>query len=125
MRKCILTVDDCIPLLKMLSAVLQFYGFSVIEAVDGNDALKKMVGHHVDLVITDMMMPIMDGIELSRAIRANPQYEQLPIIMSTSMTEENACLEASRAGVTGWLDKPFVPDQLLSVVTTALGCTAG
>ena len=119
--KTILTVDDSPTIRQMTSLVLQSAGYQVIEAVDGNDALAKLTGKEVDLVLTDINMPTMDGIELTRRLRAMPAYRFVPIVMLTTESETAKRQEARAAGATAWIVKPFRPEQLVNVVQKVLG----
>jgi two-component system, chemotaxis family, chemotaxis protein CheY len=117
MAKRIMTVDDSPTVRQMLSFTLEDAGYQVLEAVDGADALSKLAaGEKVDLLITDLNMPIMDGIELIRAVRADPANRFIPIIMLTTETQESKRQEGKIAGASGWIVKPFKPQQVLAVV---------
>jgi two-component system, chemotaxis family, chemotaxis protein CheY len=119
MGKTIMTVDDSASIRQMVSFTLQQSGYDVVEAVDGSDALAKM-GAGVDMVITDLNMPNMDGIELIRQIRGSASYRFTPIIMLTTESMDTKKQEGKAAGATGWIVKPFKPDQLLAVVQKVL-----
>ncbi len=121
MGKTIMTVDDSASIRQMVSFTLREVGYNVLEAVDGKDALAKIRGATVSMVITDLNMPNMDGIELIRNLRANSAYKFIPIIMLTTESQGNKKQEGKAAGATGWIVKPFKPDQLLSVVKKVLG----
>ena len=114
--KTILTVDDSASLRQMVSFVLRGGGYEVIEAVDGLDALSKLNGRDLDLVLSDINMPRMDGIELTRRLRAMPQYRFAPIVLLTTESHPEKKQEGKAAGATAWIVKPFNPDQLLAVV---------
>ena len=120
MAKTILTVDDSASVRQMVRFTLSDAGYAVIEAVDGKDALAKM-SPAVNLVITDLNMPNLDGIGLIRAVRANPAYKGIPIIMLTTESQDTRKLEGKAAGATGWIVKPFATQQLLAVVKRVLG----
>jgi two-component system chemotaxis response regulator CheY len=120
MAKVILTVDDSASVRQMVKFTLSEAGYSVIEAVDGADALAKLTAP-VNLVITDLNMPNLDGIGLIRRIRANPACKGLPIIMLTTESQAARKLEGKAAVATGWIVKPFGTDQLLAVVKRVLG----
>jgi two-component system chemotaxis response regulator CheY len=96
--------------------VLQSAGYQVIEAVDGNDALAKLTGKEVDLVLTDINMPEMDGIEFTRQLRSIPAYKFIPVIMLTTESQPEKKQQGKAAGATGWIVKPFNQDQLLAVI---------
>ena len=120
MAKVILTVDDSASVRQMVKFTLADAGYTVIEAVDGTDALSKLT-NPVNLVITDLNMPNLDGIGLIRQVRANPACKGIPIIMLTTESQETRKLEGKAAGATGWIVKPFATQQLLAVVKRVLG----
>ncbi|HEX9625613.1 MAG TPA: response regulator [Acidiferrobacterales bacterium] len=117
----IMTVDDTASMRQMISFTLNSIGHSVIEACDGQDALKLAQGNKVDLVIADINMPNMDGITLVKSLRALPDYRYTPILMLTTESQEAKRQEGRAAGATGWIVKPFNPEQLLNVVKKVLG----
>ncbi len=120
MTKTIMTVDDSRSIRQMVSFTLQQAGYNVVEAEDGKDAFSKLNGQ-VNMVLTDLNMPNMDGIELIRAIRSEPQYKFMPLIMLTTESQVSKKQEGKAAGATGWIIKPFSPEQLLAVVKKVLG----
>ena len=120
MAKVILTVDDSASVRQMVGFTLIAAGYTVIEAVDGRDALAKLTGS-VNLVITDLNMPNLDGIGLIRSLRANPACKGLPIIMLTTESHEGPKQAGRAAGATGWIVKPFTTQQILAVVKKVLG----
>jgi two-component system chemotaxis response regulator CheY len=120
MAKVILTVDDSATVRQMINFTLSDAGYTVIEAVDGKDALVKLA-QPVNLVITDLNMPNLDGIGLIKSVRANPACKGLPIIMLTTESHEARKQEGRAAGATGWIVKPFTTQQLLAVVKRVLG----
>jgi two-component system chemotaxis response regulator CheY len=119
MGKTIMTVDDSASVRQMVGMSLKNAGYSVIEASDGKDALGKLAGP-VDMVITDLNMPNMDGIELIKSIRQQASYKFIPIIMLTTESQAGRKQEGKAAGATGWIVKPFKPEQLLGVVKKVL-----
>ena len=121
MTKKIITVDDSASVRQMVSFTLKDAGYEVIEAQDGNDALAKLNGAGVNMVITDLNMPNMDGLSLIRSLRGKPEYKFTPIIFLTTESQAEKKSEAKAAGATGWIVKPFKPDQLLAVVKKVLG----
>lgn len=121
MAKRILTVDDSASIRQMVSFTLKKEGYEVIEASDGNDALAKIKGNPADLVITDLHMPNLDGIGLIKALRADSSFRFTPIIMLTTESHEGRKNEGRQAGATGWIVKPFKPEQLVAVVKRLLG----
>ena len=120
MAKTILTVDDSTSVRQMVAFTLKGAGHEAIEAVDGKDGLDKAVEGRVDMIITDLNMPNMDGIEMVRQIRALPQYKFIPIILLTTESQDEKKKQGKAAGATGWIVKPFKPDQLLAVVKKVL-----
>ena len=115
----VLVVDDSASVRQMVSLTLKDAGYSVIEACDGKDALGKLTGP-VDMIVTDLNMPNMDGIELIRAVRATAGYKFVPIVMLTTESQASTKEEGKAAGATGWIVKPFKPDQLLAVAKKLL-----
>jgi len=118
--KTIMAVDDSASLRQMVSLVLSEGGFQVIEAVDGLDALAKMNGREVNLFLTDLNMPNMDGLEFTRQVRAIPQYKFVPIVLLTTESNPEKKQQGKAAGATGWIVKPFDPAQLLAVVNKVM-----
>jgi two-component system chemotaxis response regulator CheY len=116
----ILAVDDSMTMRQLVAFSLRQHGYQVIEAVDGLDAMAKLQQHRVDLIITDLHMPRLDGIELIRQVRAQGTYRFLPIVMLTTETQESKKVEGRQAGATGWIVKPFEPEQLIKVVKRVL-----
>ena len=122
MSKIVMTVDDSASVRQMISFTLKSAGFEVIEAVDGKDALSKLVRTPVHMMITDLNMPNMDGIELIRNVRVlNSAQKFIPIIMLTTESQPQKKQEGKSAGATGWIVKPFKPEQLLAVMKKVLG----
>ena len=120
MSKCIMTVDDSPTIRQMLGLTLRDAGFRVVEACDGREALRKLAQTPVDLLVTDLNMPELGGIELVREVRGLPGQRFLPIIVLTSEDENEMKLKGKAAGASGWIVKPFKPSQLLSVVKMVL-----
>jgi two-component system, chemotaxis family, chemotaxis protein CheY len=121
MSKRIMTVDDSASVRQMVTFTLRGAGYDVIEAVDGKDALSKLNGSPIHMIVTDLNMPNLDGLGLIRQVRANPTHKFVPIIMLTTESQETKKLEGKSAGATGWIVKPFKPEQLLNVVKKVLG----
>ena len=117
----ILAVDDSASMRQMVSFTLKGAGYDVIEATDGADALKSAEGRSVNLVLTDVNMPGMDGITLIRELRKLPAYRYTPMLMLTTESAAEKKAEGKAAGATGWLVKPFNPDQLLATIRKVLG----
>ena len=116
MSKKILAVDDSKTMRDMICFTLRGAGYDVVEANDGEDALGKLGDSSVNLVITDINMPRLDGIGLIKKLRADPSYKSTPILVLTTESEGSKKDEGRQAGATGWIVKPFDPDQLLKVV---------
>jgi two-component system chemotaxis response regulator CheY len=106
---------------QMVSFTLKGAGYDVVEAADGVEALSIAKGRSVNLVITDVNMPNMDGISLIRELRALPSYKFTPLLMLTTESGAEKKQEGKAAGATGWIVKPFNPDQLLNTVKKVLG----
>ena len=121
MSKTIMTVDDSASVRQMVSFTLKNAGYGVVEACDGQDALSKINGGAINMVITDLNMPNMDGLGLIRALRANPGFKFTPIVMLTTESQDSMKQQGKAAGATGWIVKPFKPEQLLAVVKKVLG----
>jgi two-component system, chemotaxis family, chemotaxis protein CheY len=116
MAKRILAADDSLSLRQVVKLVLTEAGYDVIEAVDGKDALAKLAGGPVNLILTDLNMPNLDGVGLIKAVRADPAHRLTPIVMVTTESSDDKKQQGKSAGATGWVVKPFSPDQLLAVV---------
>ena len=112
----ILAVDDSVSMRQMVSFTLKGAGFDVIEAEDGQAALNAVKGKKIDLVLTDVNMPVMDGIALIKALRGLPDYKFTPILMLTTESQESKKQEGKQAGASGWIVKPFQPAQLVDIV---------
>lgn len=121
MEKVILTADDSASVRQMVSFTLKQHGYDVIEAADGNDALRKLESRKVDMIITDLNMPNLDGIGLIKGARALADCRFIPIIMLTTESQDTKKQEGKAAGATGWIVKPFQPEQLLAVIRKVLG----
>ena len=117
----ILTVDDSASMRQMISFTLKGAGYEVVEAVDGKDAIEKMENCQVQMLITDINMPNLDGIELVRKVRMHAVYRFIPIILLTTESQDTKKQEGKAAGATGWIVKPFKPEQLLNVVRKVIG----
>jgi two-component system, chemotaxis family, chemotaxis protein CheY len=119
MSKTVLTVDDSSSVRQMLRFTLEQAGYQVVQAADGKEALGKLAGVH--LAITDLNMPNLDGLGLIRTVRANPAHKGLPIVMLTTESHDAKKDEGKSAGATGWIVKPFTPQQLVKVVQRIIG----
>lgn len=116
MPKKIITVDDAMTMRKMVSFTLQDAGHQVLEAADGVAALALLRNERVDLVISDVNMPNMDGITLTRRLRELNHLRTTPIILLTTESAPEVKAQGRAAGATGWIVKPFKPEQLLALV---------
>ncbi|WP_105533865.1 response regulator [Solimicrobium silvestre] len=116
MSKTIMVVDDSISLREVVGLALKDAGYDVIEGCDGNDALSKLSGQKIHLIISDVNMPNMDGISFIKAIKLLPHYRFTPIIMLTSESQEVKKREGQAAGAKAWVVKPFKLDVLLGAV---------
>ena len=121
MSKNILSVDDSASIRQMVKMTLAGAGYGVVEACDGADALGKARVNSVNMVVTDLNMPNMDGLSLIRELRKLPECRGVPIIFLTTESDDEKKKEAKAAGATGWITKPFKQDQLLAVVKKVIG----
>ena len=112
----ILTVDDSASMRQMVSFTLCKAGYEVTEAIDGKDGLAKATGAKFDLIITDLNMPNVDGIQLIATVRKTPGYSFVPILMLSTESQAEKKNAGRKAGATGWIVKPFNADQLVAVV---------
>jgi len=117
----ILTVDDSAAMRQMISLTLSSAGFSVAQAADGGEALAMAQAESFRLMLVDLHMPGLDGLSLVRALRSLPAYRTTPLLMLTTATSQQQQRDARAAGATGWLQKPFLPDQLIGTVRRILG----
>ncbi len=120
MSKVILAVDDSASMRKMVHFTLSGAGYNVVQAVDGVEALEYARDHEVDVVLTDVNMPRMDGIELVKELRALPSYRFTPMLVLTTESSQEKKLQGKQAGATGWIVKPFNPEQLLATIARVL-----
>jgi two-component system chemotaxis response regulator CheY len=116
----VLIVDDSASMRQMVGYTLRQGGFDVVEAEHGQDALDKLKGITVDLIITDLNMPVMDGITLIQNVRQQPAMKSKPILMLTTEGLASKKEQGKAAGATGWIVKPFDPDKLLQTVAKVL-----
>jgi two-component system, chemotaxis family, chemotaxis protein CheY len=123
MGKSILIVDDAEAIRQTVSFILQENGYSVIEAKDGKDALAKLDGREVSLIVSDVNMPSMDGIELLKKVKGDEKYASYkftPFIMLTTESNDEKIQEGKKEGAKAWVTKPFKPDQLLDAIKKLL-----
>ncbi|MRT18951.1 response regulator [Comamonas sp. CAH-2] len=116
MPKTIMIVDDSASLRQVVCIALRGAGYEVLEARDGQDALGKLTGHKVHLIVSDVNMPNLDGIGLVQAVKALPAYRFTPVVMLTTESQAEKKAQAQAAGAKAWVLKPFHPTQLLTVV---------
>lgn len=121
MAKLIMTADDSASVRQMVAFTLKQNGYEVVEAVDGSDALTKLKVKKVDMLITDLNMPKLDGIGLIKGVRSSALNKFIPIVMLTTESQDSKKSEGKAAGATGWIVKPFKPEQLIAVVKKVLG----
>lgn len=116
MAKTIMIVDDSSSMRMVVTIALKGAGYNVLEGRDGQDALARLNGQKVHLIISDVNMPVMDGISFVKAVKQLPAYKFTPIIMLTTESEESKKREGQAAGAKAWVVKPFKPEQLLGAV---------
>ena len=116
MGKTVLVVDDSPTMRQMVTDTLRGAGFEVVQAVNGEDALRQVNGLRVQLVITDFNMPVMNGLALIGRLRASAEHKFTPILVLTTESGADRKSEGRAAGATGWVVKPFDPDRLIQVV---------
>jgi two-component system chemotaxis response regulator CheY len=114
--KTALVVDDSSSMRQMVAYTLTQAGFTVLEGGNGQEGLDKLAGQKVALIITDLNMPVMDGLEFIKQVRAKPLYKFTPVLMLTTETTDSKKQAGKAAGATGWLVKPFNPQNLLQVI---------
>lgn len=117
MAKTILIVDDSIGIRQIVAFTLKSGGYDVLEGVDGVDALTKLTGQKVHLIICDVNMPNMDGISFIKEVKKMEDYKFVPIVMLTTESQASKKLEGQVAGAKAWVVKPFLPEQMLNVVS--------
>jgi two-component system chemotaxis response regulator CheY len=112
----VLVVDDSNSIRQMVSFTLKSAGFTTVEGKDGLEGLSKAKSETFDLIISDVNMPNMDGIELCQALRQLPEFKFTPILMLTTESSADMKMRGKAAGATGWLVKPFNPEKLLATI---------
>ncbi|CAM3196969.1 response regulator receiver protein [Ectopseudomonas mendocina] len=117
MAKTILIVDDSASIRQVVGMTLKGAGYDVLEGVDGKDALTKLDGRKVHLIISDVNMPNMDGITFLKNVKQLPAYKFTPVIMLTTEAGDNKKAEGQAAGAKAWVVKPFQPAQMLTAVS--------
>jgi len=121
MSKTILAVDDSASMRQMVQMTLSGAGYNVLQANDGAQGLDVAKGAKVDMVVTDLNMPVMNGLAMIRELRKLPNYQGIPILFLTTESDGAMKKEAKDAGATGWITKPFQQEQLVTVVKKVLG----
>ena len=116
MARTIMIIDDSASIRMVVSIALKKAGYEVIEAVDGRDALEKIKGRKINLIICDVNMPNMDGISFLKTVKQDPNYKFTPVIMLTTESQEAKKQEGRAAGAKAWVVKPFKPEQMLAAV---------
>ncbi|MEI8156497.1 MAG: response regulator [Burkholderiales bacterium] len=116
MAKTIMIVDDSASIRTVVGIALRGEGYAVIEAINGQDAINKLTGQKVNLIISDVNMPIMDGITFVKQVKTMAAYRFTPIIMLTTESDESKKREGQAAGAKAWVVKPFKPEQMLGAV---------
>jgi two-component system chemotaxis response regulator CheY len=101
---------------RLVGKTLQGVGFEVLEASNGQEALERLKGRQVELIVTDLNMPVMDGLDFVRALRADSAQKFTPVVFLTTEMDESMKSQARTAGATAWIVKPFHPEKILTVV---------
>jgi len=120
MAKTIMTVDDSVSVRMMIGFSLKEAGYEVVDAEDGFDALSKLDEHDIAMVLADVNMPEMDGIEFVNKMKAHPKHKFTPVVMLTTESDDSMKGKGRQAGATGWIVKPFKPEQLIELVQKVL-----
>lgn len=120
MGKTVLIIDDSPSMREMIAFILKRAGYTIIQSGDGQEALAKLGGERVALIITDLNMPVMDGMTFIKEARANPHLKFTPILILTTESQEEKKQQGKAAGATGWIVKPFNPQQLLATISKVL-----
>ena len=117
----ILIVDDSVSIRQSVRFILEQSGYTVIEAADGQEGLKRLGEQKADLVITDVNMPNMDGITMVRKIRETDGIKFVPILVLTTESQGSVIEDGKKAGATGWIVKPFNDEKLIETIKKVLG----
>lgn len=117
MSKTIMIVDDSASIRQVVGIALRGAGYQVLEACDGKDALGKLTGDKIHLIISDVNMPNMDGITFVKQVKQHPRYKFTPVIMLTTEAGKDKMAEGRAAGAKAWVVKPFQPPQMLDAVS--------
>ncbi|WP_160116036.1 response regulator [Candidatus Halocynthiibacter alkanivorans] len=121
MTKTVLCVDDSASSRALMACALKPHGYTVVQAVDGTDGLGKMGAHKIDLVISDLNMPKMNGIEMIQAIRDDNRFDGVPIILMTAEGQKDELHKYKVVGITGWISKPFKLREICSLAKKLIG----
>lgn len=121
MSKTILSIDDSASIRQMVSMTLTAAGFQVVEAVNGAEGYDRAISQPIHAVLTDLNMPVLNGIEFVRKYRQHPASKGIPVILLTTESDEGLMRQAKEAGATGWIVKPFKQDQLLATIKKVIG----
>ena len=120
MGQTVLVVDDSSAMRALLGVALRSAGYAVVEARDGKEALEKLVAAPVDLIVSDCIMPVMDGISLVRELKRREEFTQIPIIILTTESQAAQIQEGRSLGVQAWIVKPFRPEKFVEAVRRVL-----
>jgi two-component system chemotaxis response regulator CheY len=120
MKKRVMTVDDSASVRMMVRYSLQGAGYEAIEATDGVDALEKLLETEIHALIVDVNMPRMDGIEFVRKLREIPEHQNTPVLMLTTEEDSNRVEAGKSAGASGWMVKPFSPEELINILKSVM-----
>ncbi len=121
MSRTVLTVDDSKSIRDMVAFTLEAAGYRVVGAENGAEGLTKLTASPVDLIITDLNMPVMNGFDFIRAVRRTPSGAGVPILMLTTESDPGKKAEGKDAGATGWINKPFDAEKLVAVTKKLVG----
>ncbi|MCX8083509.1 MAG: response regulator [Calditerrivibrio sp.] len=116
MKKLIMIVDDSASLRQVVKMTLEKMGYEVMEAKDGKEALDKAKGKKINLIITDLNMPVMDGITFIKELKKLPEHKFTPVMMLTTESQQSKMMEGKAAGAKAWLVKPFKPEQITAAI---------
>lgn len=117
MSKTIMVIDDSASIRQVVKFTLSTAGYSIIEACDGKDALNKLIGQKINLIVCDVNMPNMDGITFLKNLKSMPSHKFTPVIMLTTESQEAKKQEGKLAGARAWVVKPFKPEQMIEAVS--------
>ncbi|MBX9703161.1 MAG: response regulator [Silvanigrellaceae bacterium] len=121
MTKVIMIVDDALTVRNLAKFALSKGGYTILEAEDGVKGLALSQEQKIDLIISDLNMPNMNGLEMSKEIKSNSNTKHIPIFMLTTEASQEMALQGKEIGIIAWIVKPFVPDKLLAAVKKVLG----